>query len=51
MPKYKSFGAFGVNISTVFLLGFNTSLLMSLYIFFMCGSYIAGWQSYKIHVI
>ncbi len=51
MPKYKSFGAFSVIISTAFCSIFNSCLLMWLYIFFMRGSYIAGWQSYKIGAI
>jgi len=48
MPKLESFGAFGVSISTVFFMIFNTYLLMVLYVFFMCMYYIAGHQSYKI---
>jgi len=51
MPKNKSFGAFGVIISTAFLLIFNTCLLMYAYIFFMRGCHIVAMQSYKIYAI
>lgn len=51
MPKYKSFGAFGVIISTVFRLIYKPCLHTCFMDIFYVQVLLVGAQSYKISAI
>ena len=51
MSKYKSFGAFGVIISTVFLSIYNVFLFIVLTGIFYAQVLLAGAHSYKMSAI